>query len=170
MLAETVRLTQLINNMLDFSKIEARKLRLEIQPFDLHQSLGDTLKTLTLKLEPHEREGYDLSSHQRALHAAAPCPVPASCRLANGPFTVSIRLKATKPSKVLVFCNPPFKRGGFTNFGNVNPGDWRELSGRFDVEKLTGLRFDPLTSVGRTEIDWIRVTDKDGKLVKEWSF
>ncbi|QZD91466.1 acyl-CoA synthetase [Qipengyuania xiapuensis] len=29
-----------------------------------------------LKLEPHEREGYDLSSHQRALHAAAPCPVP----------------------------------------------------------------------------------------------
>ena len=29
-----------------------------------------------LKLEPEEREGYDLSSHQRALHAAAPCPVP----------------------------------------------------------------------------------------------
>jgi len=29
-----------------------------------------------LKLEPSQREGYDLSSHQRALHAAAPCPVP----------------------------------------------------------------------------------------------
>ena len=29
-----------------------------------------------LKLEPAEREGYDLSSHKRALHAAAPCPVP----------------------------------------------------------------------------------------------
>ena len=29
-----------------------------------------------LKLEPEEREGHDLSSHQRALHAAAPCPVP----------------------------------------------------------------------------------------------
>ena len=29
-----------------------------------------------LKLEPEERQGYDLSSHQRALHAAAPCPVP----------------------------------------------------------------------------------------------
>ena len=29
-----------------------------------------------LKLDPEEREGYDLSSHQRALHAAAPCPVP----------------------------------------------------------------------------------------------
>ena len=29
-----------------------------------------------LKLEPGDREGYDLSSHQRALHAAAPCPVP----------------------------------------------------------------------------------------------
>ena len=29
-----------------------------------------------LKLEPEEREGHDLSSHCRALHAAAPCPVP----------------------------------------------------------------------------------------------
>ena len=29
-----------------------------------------------LKLEPEVRERYDLSSHQRALHAAAPCPVP----------------------------------------------------------------------------------------------
>jgi fatty-acyl-CoA synthase len=29
-----------------------------------------------LKLEPAARSRYDLSSHQRALHAAAPCPVP----------------------------------------------------------------------------------------------
>ena len=29
-----------------------------------------------LKLTEEERAGYDLSSHQRALHAAAPCPVP----------------------------------------------------------------------------------------------
>ena len=29
-----------------------------------------------LKLDPEVRERYDLSSHQRALHAAAPCPVP----------------------------------------------------------------------------------------------
>ncbi len=29
-----------------------------------------------LKLEEGARSGYDLSSHQRALHAAAPCPVP----------------------------------------------------------------------------------------------
>ena len=29
-----------------------------------------------LKLDPEIREKYDLSSHKRALHAAAPCPVP----------------------------------------------------------------------------------------------
>ncbi len=29
-----------------------------------------------LKLDPEIRERYDLSSHKRALHAAAPCPVP----------------------------------------------------------------------------------------------
>ena len=91
-------------------------------------------------------------------------------RLKNGPFTVSIRLKTTKPSKMLVFCNPPFKRGGFTNFGNVEAGQWQELSGRFEKDVLTGLRFDPLTSVGRAEIDWIRVVGQQGKLVKEWSF
>lgn len=93
-----------------------------------------------------------------------------SPKLAGGPFTVSIRLKTTKPSKVLVFCNPPFKRGGFTTFGNIQPGRWMELSGRFETEKLTGLRIDPLTSTGRAEIDWIRVADQNGKLLKEWSF
>ncbi|GMN03402.1 acyl-CoA synthetase [Erythrobacter sp. MTPC3] len=29
-----------------------------------------------LKLDPEQRSGYDLSSHKRAIHAAAPCPVP----------------------------------------------------------------------------------------------
>ena len=33
-----------------------------------------TMFSRMLKLEPHEREGYDLSSHKVAIHAAAPCP------------------------------------------------------------------------------------------------
>ena len=90
--------------------------------------------------------------------------------LTNGPFTVSIRLKTNKASKMLVFCNPPFERGGFTDFGMVEADRWAEHSGRFDVETLTGLRIDPLTSVGEAEIEWIRVLDKDDKLVKEWAF
>jgi len=90
--------------------------------------------------------------------------------LSNGPFTVSIRLETTKAGKLLVFCNPPFKRGGFTDFGKVAAGRWVELSGRFATENLTGLRFDPLTTAGQAEIDWIRVVDRNDKLVKEWTF
>jgi len=33
-----------------------------------------TMFSRMLKLEPREREGYDLSSHKVAIHAAAPCP------------------------------------------------------------------------------------------------
>ncbi len=34
-----------------------------------------TMFTRMLKLDPSEREGFDLSSHRAAIHAAAPCPV-----------------------------------------------------------------------------------------------
>ncbi len=39
----------LIDDILDFSKIEARRLRLDNSPFDLHASLGETLKPLGLR-------------------------------------------------------------------------------------------------------------------------
>lgn len=42
-------LLSVINDILDFSKIEAGKLDIEPQPFDLRESLGDTMKTLGLK-------------------------------------------------------------------------------------------------------------------------
>jgi two-component system, sensor histidine kinase and response regulator len=42
-------LLTLINDILDFSKIEAGKLELEIAPFELRESLGDTMKSLALR-------------------------------------------------------------------------------------------------------------------------
>jgi len=42
-------LLAVINDILDFSKIEAGKLDLERVTFDLHESLGDTMKTLALR-------------------------------------------------------------------------------------------------------------------------
>ncbi len=43
-----------LNDILDFSKIEAGKLDLEIAPFHLRQSLGETLKALAFRA--HEKE------------------------------------------------------------------------------------------------------------------
>ena len=39
-----------------------------------HSQWVPTMFTRMLKLEPSAREGYDLSSHKVAIHAAAPCP------------------------------------------------------------------------------------------------
>ncbi len=42
-------LLTLINDILDFSKIEAGKLELDAAPFDLRESLGDTMRSLALR-------------------------------------------------------------------------------------------------------------------------
>ncbi len=42
-------LTALINDILDFSKIEAGKLDLDNAPFDLRETLGDTMKSLAVR-------------------------------------------------------------------------------------------------------------------------
>src|SRR6202022_4221166 len=42
-------LLSIINDILDFSKIEAGKLELESIPFDLRESLGETMKALSFR-------------------------------------------------------------------------------------------------------------------------
>ncbi len=44
-------LLSIINDILDFSKIEAGKLDLEAIPFDLRESLGETMKALSLRVQ-----------------------------------------------------------------------------------------------------------------------
>jgi CheY-like chemotaxis protein/HPt (histidine-containing phosphotransfer) domain-containing protein len=52
----------IINDILDFSKIEAKKLDLEQMPFQLRDSLGDILQTLSLRAEEKGLElGYEVS-------------------------------------------------------------------------------------------------------------
>jgi PAS domain S-box-containing protein len=45
-------LLRVINDLLDFSKIEAGKFLLDPAPFNLHDALGDTLKTLAVRAHP----------------------------------------------------------------------------------------------------------------------
>ncbi len=49
-------LLRLINDILDFSKIEAGKLDLDHVPFDLRQTLGDTLRALAMRAHRKEIE------------------------------------------------------------------------------------------------------------------
>jgi two-component system, sensor histidine kinase and response regulator len=56
-------LLALINDILDFSKIEARKLELDAAPFDLRDTLSDTLKSLALRAQ---QKGLELASQVRS--------------------------------------------------------------------------------------------------------
>src|SRR6202043_4095777 len=49
-------LLSIINDVLDFSKIEAGKLELESIPFDLRESIGETMKALSLRAHQKEIE------------------------------------------------------------------------------------------------------------------
>ncbi len=49
-------LLSLINDILDFSKIEAGRLELERAPFDLRESLGDTMRSLAIRAHGKELE------------------------------------------------------------------------------------------------------------------
>ena len=55
-------LLELINDILDFSKIEAGKLEFERLPFSLHDSLGDTMKSLAVRAH---RKNLELAYHIR---------------------------------------------------------------------------------------------------------
>jgi signal transduction histidine kinase/CheY-like chemotaxis protein len=49
-------LLTIINDILDFSKIEAGKFELELIPFDLRESLGETMKALSFRAHQKELE------------------------------------------------------------------------------------------------------------------
>jgi two-component system sensor histidine kinase/response regulator len=56
-------LLTVINDVLDFSKIEAGKLEFESIPFDLRETLGDTMKTLGFRAQQKDLElVYDVDS------------------------------------------------------------------------------------------------------------
>ncbi|MGA8984545.1 MAG: histidine kinase dimerization/phospho-acceptor domain-containing protein, partial [Candidatus Acidiferrales bacterium] len=44
-------LLAIINDILDFSKIEANKMEIEAIPFDLRESLGETMKSLSIRAD-----------------------------------------------------------------------------------------------------------------------
>jgi arylsulfatase A-like enzyme len=92
-----------------------------------------------------------------------------SFKAANGPFTVSFRLKSTASGTCTVFYNKPSLKQT-VNCPVEHDGAWHDYKVAIPGATLDGLRFDPATGKGRIEFDWIRLESQDGTVLKEWGF
>ncbi len=73
----TMRTLALGGTVIMMPKFEPREALRCIQDHRVtHSQWVPTMFSRMLKLDPKELEGFDLSSHQYAIHAAAPCPRP----------------------------------------------------------------------------------------------
>ena len=88
---------RVINDILDFSKIEAGKLVLERAPFDLRESLGDTMKSFAIR------------AHQQGLGTGLPHP---SRRAAPGRGRLSIGCGRSSSTWSATPSSSPSRRSG----------------------------------------------------------
>ena len=93
---------------------------------------------------------------------------------ANGPFKVKMRFRTDIEGDGLVFWAEA--RKGFSparrmDFPITRDGKWHEYTVALPVESaLQNLRIDPGTAQGAAIFAWIRLYDKDEKLVRAWEF
>ncbi len=92
-----------------------------------------------------------------------------------GPFVVEFRMRSNSSGPCQVFwrtaADAPFHRDRSQVFAPTHDGEWHDCLVKLPVDAaLTGLRIDPGTAPGEIRIEWIRLKDRDGKLLKEWRF
>ena len=60
-------------------------------------------------------------------------------------------------------------KGSHLTFGIPNDGEWHEMNLELKTDKvITALRFDPGDGTGKATIRDLRLTDKEGKVLKRW--
>ncbi len=92
-----------------------------------------------------------------------------------GPLQAQIRYKSTAAGKGQFFWNTvkakQFHRSRRITFSMQHDGSRQTAVVPFQaLNKLTAVRLDPGASAGIIEIEWIRLQDKNGTLLTEWTF
>lgn len=89
----------------------------------------------------------------------------------GGPFLVSMRVRSEKSMGGTIYYNIPADEGNTTLFLYEDLDDgWKEASGSICEESIYGLRIDPAQSEGMIYVDWIKISDRDGKTIRMWDF
>jgi arylsulfatase A-like enzyme len=94
---------------------------------------------------------------------------------AKGPYTVEFRMSSDSSGAAQVFWstgpNVPFHRDRSTVFTPEHDGQWHDYEAKLAVEQpIIALRIDPSAAPGEMRIEWVRLKDGAGQLVKEWRF
>jgi hypothetical protein len=94
---------------------------------------------------------------------------------AQGPYTVEFRMKSASKGNGRIFwsANPrqPFFRDRTAPFTPQHDNEWHDYEVKLLVETpIELLRFDPSTGPGEIHVEYLRLKDHDGKVVKEWLF
>jgi hypothetical protein len=91
-----------------------------------------------------------------------------------GAYVLELRMRARASGGGLVFGRSEpsgYRVGSGTPFPVKHDGEWQEQRIELDFDHdLHELRIDPCTGNGELDIDWIRLRDRDGTLVREWLF
>jgi len=93
----------------------------------------------------------------------------------GGALTLKVRMRTQGGRSGFLYwatrSQPQFARQRRADFRIKSDNQWYEYAVTFTPgEPITRIRFDPVTSPGRAEIEWIRLQKEDGKLVREWDF
>jgi arylsulfatase A-like enzyme len=91
-----------------------------------------------------------------------------------GRYVWRLRMKANAGGNGLVFTRPAnrgYVPGSGTGFTVRHDDRWHEYDVRIEaLDPIHEIRFDPCTTPGSIEIDWIRLERPDGKRLREWTF
>ncbi|MEI6233927.1 MAG: hypothetical protein WCT04_12795 [Planctomycetota bacterium] len=91
-----------------------------------------------------------------------------------GPFVIEIRAKSTSSGIAQIYWTPKENKGAFgparrVNFTIVHDAEWHDYSVRIEAPDLGRIRLDPSTAPGECRVAFIRIKDKSGAVVKEWT-
>ncbi len=90
--------------------------------------------------------------------------------LKGGPFTVHFSMKSDSDGTGTVYYNKPAAAGRTVAFPVTHDGNYHEYRVNIPVETMDALRLDPSRGAGTMEIDWIRIVDRSGEVIRDWNF
>jgi len=95
--------------------------------------------------------------------------------LVGGKLTLRFRMRAKGERFGIVYWatpkQPQFARELRQDFEPQFDDQWHEYEVTFEpAEPITKIRFDPIITPGRVELNWMRLCKEDGTVVKAWDF